>query len=124
MLKKNVFYKFSDEKSNLIIFALLGVFWFLCMFIFNNDNNDYGSILIIQLLMTIAYVNYKVASVKRELMEAEGKADASQNSSNTEKKNTDIYNLIGIIIMGVIVLGSVWFIVHKYLSPVIENPQF
>ncbi len=116
MLRKILFKEFGDVKSNLISFCIFGVFGILYLFSLDAENTINGSdialLLFFQVMITTTYTNYRVASLKKDLIKEFGNENSLQNT--TEPKIAVTYlNIAHLIILGLIVLGVTWHLVSK-----------
>ncbi len=116
MLKKILLKDFGDAKSNLISFCLFGVLGVLYLFSLNAENaindSDIALLLFFQVMIITTFANYRVACVKKDLIEKFGKDNSLQNT--TEPQSEMIYLKIAhLIILGLFVLGVTWHLVSK-----------
>jgi len=105
-----------------ILFCLLGIFWISLLFLlfFQLAHTKVYTLLLLflmQLILTMSYTDYKVASINKELSSRNGKESSLSNSSEqkTVIKNT---KLLYIIVLGIIVLGFSWYLMHKYIMTI------
>ncbi len=109
----------SKEQHGLIVVYIVGAVWFFSLFqvVWWGDGFQMWiiNIFILQLLLTTLYTDYKVASVKRELLRELGEGSSVPDS--TEPKTAMkylIHKAIRLVIVGV-VLGIIWYMVHKLM---------
>jgi hypothetical protein len=106
----------SRERHLLIVFCLVGTAWACSLFLFVRSDAFLISILPLQLLLTTLYTDYKVDSVKRELLRELGEGSSVPDSSGPQTAMKNIsYKAIYLVIVGVVVIGIVWHIVHKLM---------
>jgi hypothetical protein len=103
----------NKETSNLIALIIIGVSWVLLLK--DYTSKDTIDILIIQLILTVAYTEYRVAVVKNDLVKKLGKDFSNVNPEQQQSAKILYFNLAYLIVFGVIVLGFVWYITHKYI---------
>jgi len=120
---KNIQKKFRrKDVQAFILFCLLGIFWISLLFLlfFQLAHTKVYKLLFLfpmQLSLTMLYTDYKVASINKELSSRNGKESSLSNSSEqkTVIKNT---KLLYIIVLGIIVLGFSWYLMHKYIMTI------
>jgi len=87
--------------------VFLGFYTYLAI-----NGSDIALILFFQVMITTTFTNYRVASLKKDLIEKFGNENSLQNT--TEPQSEMIYLKIAyLIILGLIVLGATWHLVSK-----------
>jgi hypothetical protein len=67
------------------------------------------------MLFSIVYIEYRIDSIKKNKTEKRENEIPKINPSEQQNTNRLYVNLTCLVILGVIVLGFVWYITHKYI---------